>query len=180
MGRFTCQFGSNTWVFLNSSRVVTDLLEKRAPIYSSGPEYPMTQKRLSGNSRVVLMPYCDRWRALRKIMHQVLNTRQADKFKPYQELESKQLLYDYLYQPDKWHIANQQFVNSVIMSAVFGRRMELDDPEMKELFDSSENFLENLQPGANLVDGFQFLDRLPTFLHWWRPYGDRWHQFTVK
>lgn len=140
----------------------------------------MSQKTLSGNSRMVLMPYCDRWRALRKIMHQVLNTRQADKFKPYQELESKKPLYDYLHKPDKWYIANQRFVNSVIMSVVFGRRSELDDPEMRGLFDSSENFLENLQPGASLVDGFQFLDKMPTFLHWWRPYGKRWHQFAIR
>jgi hypothetical protein len=179
--RFTCQIGSNTWIFLNSSRVVRDLLEKRAPIYSSRPAFPMTQDVLSGGCRMVLMPYSEKWRALRKVMHQVLNTRQADhQFRPYQDLESKQLLYDYLHRPEKWCMANQRLANAVIMSVVFGRRLQLDDPEMKELFESSENFLENLQPGANLVDGFQFLDKLPMFLKWWRPYGRRWFDFTCR
>ncbi|KAL2014233.1 hypothetical protein VTN00DRAFT_1758 [Thermoascus crustaceus] len=106
---------------------------------------------------MVLMPCCDKWRALRKIMHQVLNTRQADKFKPYQELESKKLLYDYLHKPDKRYIANQRFVNSVIVSVVFGRRSELDDPEMKELFNSSENFfwrIHSQEPILSMASSF--------------------------
>jgi cytochrome P450 len=124
------------------------------------------------------MPYNERWRQLRKIMHQILSTRQAETYKPFQDLESKHLLYDYLHNPDRWFSANGRYANSVIMSVIFGRRSDLDDPEMTELFNTIELFLENQQPGANLVDGFPVLDRLPNVLQWWRPRGQRIFEMT--
>ncbi|KXH60522.1 hypothetical protein CSAL01_12652 [Colletotrichum salicis] len=132
----------------------------------------MTQDIISRGSRIVLMPYNDQWRTLRKMMHNVLMARQQDIFMPFQDLESKHLLWDYLEQPDRWWSANGRYVNSVIMSVVFGRRTVLDDPEVAELFETIELFLENQQPGANLVDGFPIFKKLPQFLQWWRPRGD--------
>ena len=178
--RFTCKFGSATWVFLNSSRVVNDLLERRAAIYSSRPPFPMTQGIMSGDSRIVLMPYNERWRMLRKIMHQILSSRQQDVFKPFQDLESKNLCWDYLQNPSRWWSANGRYANSVIMSVVFGRRSTLDDPDVVELFETLELFLENQQPGVNIVDGFPILDKLPKRLQWWRPRGEQIFHKTVK
>ncbi|SPO07785.1 probable cytochrome P450 [Cephalotrichum gorgonifer] len=177
---FTCKFGANTWVFLNSSRVVNDLLERRAAIYASRPPFPMTQGIMSGESRIVLMPYNERWRMLRKIMHQILSSRQQDIFKPFQDLESKNLCWDYLQTPDRWWSANARYANSVIMSVVFGRRSMLDDPDVIELFETLELFLENQQPGVNIVDAFPILDKLPKVLQWWRPRGQRIFEQTVN
>lgn len=66
------------------------------------------------------------------------------------------------------------------MSVVFGRRSVLDDPDVAELFETIEDFLENQQPGKNLVDGFQFLNKLPKVLQWWRPRGEKMFQKTRK
>ncbi|GAB7349605.1 hypothetical protein MBLNU459_g0292t1 [Dothideomycetes sp. NU459] len=176
---YTCRIGSNTWVFLNSSRVVEDLLERRSAIYSSRAEAPMVSDILSGGKRMVLMPYGERWRIVRKYAHQVLNTRTKNPFKEFQELESTQLLHEYSHTPDRWFEANQRFANAVIMSVVFGRRAQLDDPVTKKLFESSGEFLENLQAGHNLVDGFTQLARLPKFLQWWRPRGERGYNKTL-
>ncbi|KAL6406506.1 cytochrome p450 [Ilyonectria robusta] len=177
---FTCKFGGSTWVFLNSSRVVTDLLERRAALYSSRPPFPMTQGIMSGDSRIVLMPYNQRWRIVRKIMHQILSARALDVFMPFQDLESKNLIWDYLETPDRWWAANSRYANSVIMSVVFGRRSLLDDPDVVELFETVELFLENQQPGKNLVDGFPVLEKLPKKLQWWRPRGEAIFNKTVK
>ncbi|PSK59461.1 3-hydroxyphenylacetate 6-hydroxylase [Elsinoe australis] len=170
---FTCKFGSDTWVFLNSSRVVNDLMEKRSNIYNSRPEWPMAQGIISGGSRIVAMQYNERWRKIRKIMHSILNVQQIEVYKPFQDLESKQLLWDYLKNPDKWYAANGRFANSVIMSVIFGRRSILGDPATAELFKTMEDFLMETQPGANLVDAYPILNKLPSFLHWWRPRGLR-------
>ncbi|KAG7054384.1 cytochrome P450 [Colletotrichum scovillei] len=177
---FTCKFGGSTWVFLNSSRVVNDLLERRAAIYSSRPPFPMTQGIMSGDSRIVLMPYNERWRMLRKIMHQILSSRQQDIFKPFQDLESKNLCWDYLQTPSRWWSANARYANSVIMSVVFGRRSTLDDPDVVELFETLELFLENQQPGVNIVDAFPVLEKIPRVLQWWRPRGERVFHKTAK
>jgi hypothetical protein len=72
----------------------------------------MTQDIVSGGGRIVLMPYGDIWRRLRRIMHQILSTRQASTYQDYQDLESKQLLWDYLHFPEKWFLHNGRFSNS--------------------------------------------------------------------
>lgn len=128
----------------------------------------------------MLMPYDDRWRMLRKIMHNVLMARQQDVFMPFQDLESRHLLWDYLEKPDRWWSANGRFANSVIMSVVFGRRSTLDDPDVTALFETVELFLENQQPGVNIVDGFNFLKNIPRPLQWWRPRGDAIFHKTYK
>ncbi|KAK3326931.1 cytochrome P450 [Cercophora scortea] len=177
---FTCKFGGNTWVFLNSSRVVTDLMERRAAIYNSRPEFPMTQGIMSRDSRIVLMPYNEQWRTVRKIMHQILSARALDVFMPFQDLESKNLCWDYLETPDRWWSANGRYANSVIMSVVFGRRSSLDDPHVVELFETLELFLENQQPGVNIVDAFPVLDKIiPKMLQWWRPRGNKIFEKTA-
>ncbi|KAJ5936000.1 hypothetical protein N7454_005298 [Penicillium verhagenii] len=177
---FTCKFGTTNWVFLNSSRVVSDLMERRAGIYNSRQPFPMTQDIMSRGSRIVLMPYNERWRLIRKVMHQILGSKNQNIFMPFQDLESKQLCWDYLHHPDRWFSANGRFANSVIMSVVFGRRSRLDDPDVAELFETAELFLENQQPGVNIVDGFPVLANLPRWLQWWRPKGDRIFEKTRR
>lgn len=140
----------------------------------------MTQDIISGGGRIVLMPYNEHWRLLRKILHQILNSRQQDVFMPFQDLESKNLLWDYLETPDRWWAANGRYANSVIMSVVFGRRSLLDDPGVVELFETIELFLQNQQPGVNIVDGFPVLAKLPKFLQWWRPRGEAIFRKTYK
>lgn len=178
--RFTVTFGGSTWVFLNSSRVVNDLMERRAAIYCSRPQFPMAQGIISRDARILLMPYNDQWRQLRKIMHNILSTRQKDVFRPFQDLESKHLLYDYLHKPEKWYVANGRFANSVIMSVVFGRRSDMDNPNMRELFETIDVFLEEQQPGVNIVDAFPVLTRLPKFMQWWRGRGERIFEMTRR
>ncbi|RKK91854.1 hypothetical protein BFJ68_g16082 [Fusarium oxysporum] len=138
---FSLKLGSKTWVFLNSSRVVEDLLEKRSAIYSSRMRFPMAQELMSGNNRFLLMPYGDRWRGIRKIMHQVLNSRQADKFQVYQDIESQRLLHAYLRHPDKWYLANQQFANSVILSSRPGTNVRYERPHVSRAVRDHTGFL---------------------------------------
>lgn len=155
-------------------------MEKRSGIYSSRANLPMISKIMSGEARVVLMPYGERWRAIRKIMHSILNKQNSPIFAPFQDLESKHLLYDYLHNPETWYKANQRFSNSVIMSVVFGKRMDLGDQTTKELFESSSEFLLEMQPGASVVDTLPFLENLPRRLQWWRPRGERAFRKTIE
>ena len=154
---FTARIGGSTWVFLSSSRVVNDLMEKRSSIYSSRQYMPFASGLLSSNSRMVLMPYGDRWRLLRRILHSVLNKTNMPTFEPFQDVESRNLLHDYLINPEKWFEANQRYANSVIMSVVFGRRMRMSDPDTRELFETSNELILAIQPGANLVDALPWL-----------------------
>jgi cytochrome P450 len=64
------------------------------------------------NGRILLMPYNDLWRTARKIMHQLLTTKAAESYRPFQDMESKQLCWDYLHNPDDFWLHNARYANS--------------------------------------------------------------------
>jgi retron-type reverse transcriptase len=64
------------------------------------------------DSRILLMPYNDLWRSARKIMHQLLTTKSAESYRPFQDVESKQLMWDYLHDPAKFYLHNARYANS--------------------------------------------------------------------
>ncbi|KXH53334.1 hypothetical protein CSIM01_11854 [Colletotrichum simmondsii] len=66
------------------------------------------------------------------------------------------------------------------MSVVFGRRSTLDDPDVVELFESLELFLDIQQPGVKIVDAFPVPEKIPRVLQWWRPRGERMFHKTAK
>lgn len=168
-------------IFLNSARVVSDLLESRASIYSSRPYRPMAQDIASGGARMLLMGHDSRWRSQRKIMHAILNGQQAEtKFIPFEELEVRQLVWDYLHTPDQFYTANQRFSNSVIMSVIFGRRAQLGDEQLTKMLKLMAEFGQLLfSPTKNICDLFTWLNYLPKPLQWWRPYGEDLLQRTL-
>lgn len=49
------------------------------------------------------------------------------------------------------------------MSAVFGRRTGLDDPNIKASPEVSEEFVQFLSPGRGVVDIFPFLMKIPWY-----------------
>lgn len=168
-------------VFINSSRIVEDLLEKRASIYSSRPWRPLGSDIMSGGNRGVLLPYGDKWRNQRKIAHSILNGRLAEKnFVPYQNLESKQLVYEYLTAPENFHFANQRFSNSVMTSVVFGRRAKEHDMALKNMLQVVADLSEVLfDPLKAAVDSYYWLTYLPKPLQWWRKMGEKYYNDSL-
>ncbi|CZR56821.1 related to cytochrome P450 [Phialocephala subalpina] len=179
---FTLNIGTKRLVYLNSSRVVTDLLEKRAAIYSSRPYRPMLSEIMSGGARMVMMGYTDKWRNQRKIMHSILNGVQAEKkFVPFQDLESKQLVYDLFQDPENFHKASQRFSNSVILSVVFGRRARKDDELLAFILGYTGTLGEyQFAPTKSPADVFTWLSCLPKPLQWWRPFGEKFFKTHVE
>ncbi|EQB51192.1 cytochrome P450 [Colletotrichum gloeosporioides Cg-14] len=141
---------------------------------------PMAYDLVSRGKRTLLMPYGDLWRRERKVMHQILNATQRNIFEPFQDLESKALLLNYLERPDEWWKSHGAFSGSVIMSVVFGRRAGVDDANLSDSLAVSEEFVEYLMPGRAIVDHFPFLAEITWFksLQPWRWYGDDLYKRT--
>lgn len=162
-------------VILNSSHAINELLEKRSQKYSSRPPRPMVSDIMSGGNRMVFMQYSQRWRHHRKIMHSILNGRMAEKhFVPHQNWESKRLAWDLLDNPENFFRIIQRFSSSVIVSMIFGRRVPKNDEFVRKslaLMDETARFV--FSPWLNPADFFPILAKLPKFLQWWRPMGDR-------
>jgi cytochrome P450 len=84
---------SQKWIFLNSPQVVKDLLEKQSAVTSTRPNF-VSARIVSNDMRLVLMPYSDKWRTLRSIIHPLLTPKASSLMEPAQEFESKQVLWD--------------------------------------------------------------------------------------
>lgn len=136
----------------------------------------MASDLVSRGNRMLIMPYGELWRRERKIMHQILNSSQLKNFEHFQDNESALLMSDYLRGPQEWHIAHGRFANSIIMSFLFGKTSELNDPRTAELFKTSEEFVKYLAPGTTLVDAFPFLAKID-FLKSCQPW--RWKADTL-
>ena len=108
----TLRMGRRNFIFLNSSRVIQDILIKRAGQTSGRPRQPLAMDLLSGGNRIVLMQYGERWRKLRKIMHSMLSITAVQKWASYQDVESRQMLYYYLHNPDGYFKHNGFYANS--------------------------------------------------------------------
>jgi len=115
-------------------------------------------------------------------MHQVLNLSQQSIFKPFQDLESKALMYELLVQPEKWYLSFGRFSSSVILSVVFGRRTNHGDPTFLNIFKTQEDFVPYTMPGASIVDSFPFLANIPIWkkLQPWRWKGDEIYDRTLR
>ncbi|KAI6752560.1 hypothetical protein HG530_013929 [Fusarium avenaceum] len=178
----TMTFGGTPWLFLNSRRAVNALLEKKAAIYSSRQDLPMANNIISGNKRLLLMPYGPDWRKQRKAMHQILNNTKSNIFQPFQDVESRALLHHYMDNPGRWWEANARFANSIIMSVTYGKRSGLGDANLASLLSNAEQFVPYLMPGQALIDIFPWLLKLPIPSSWqpWRWWGDALHQSTKR
>jgi hypothetical protein len=65
-------------IYLNSSRVVQEILQKRSAVTSSRAHQPMAGDLISGASRILMMPYNARWRTSRRLAHQVPSLEMVD------------------------------------------------------------------------------------------------------
>ena len=136
---------------------------------------------MSGGARIVFMGYTDRWRNQRKIMHSILNGRQAEaKFVPFQDLEAKQLVYEMYKEPENFHKASQRFSNSVILSVIFGRRARKDDELLQFILGYTGTLGEyQFNPVKSPADVFPWLANIPKPLQWWRPFGEQFFKTHV-
>ncbi|KAK7748123.1 hypothetical protein SLS53_001377 [Cytospora paraplurivora] len=169
--------GTKVLIVLSSDKAIKDLLDKRSNIYSSRTDLYLANV-VSGNLRVVLMQYGDRWRMVRKLMHLVLNTNAAKGYVPYQDLEAKQLLCSLLDEPQHFIAQIRRFTNSVTTQMVFGfRTTSSDDEKLKKLYHCVEKWSEVVgSSAAAFLDVYPPLRRLPDFMLPQRRYAKELHK----
>lgn len=123
---YKVQIGLQNWVFLNSPAAVKDILDKQSAITSGRPPMPVVSDLVSGGQRFLLMTYTPTWRKLRAIVHKLLTPKSSDTFKPSQEFESKQLIYDILTDnedQESFYLHVRRYTTSVVMTSTYGRRI---------------------------------------------------------
>ncbi|KAJ3504258.1 hypothetical protein NMY22_g17982 [Coprinellus aureogranulatus] len=160
-----------------------NLLEKRGAIYSSRPKAYVTGDILTRNMRGLGMPYGQRWRNWKQLMHASMNIEAAKGYRPLQDAESKLLLRDILLSPQgpadyQSHLEHlRRYAVSVVTVVSYGRRIrDLRDELVVAQDKMDQYFVMNSTPGKFLVDIFPILSYLPKPLQWWRPEPERHFQ----
>lgn len=170
----TLHVGSKTWVFLNSRRVVSELIAKRANVTNERPDMPVASGLISRDNRFVLH-HTPQWTESRRMTHHLLNGSALKQYGEWQELESVQMLAGYLQQPHQWYRHHYRYSVSVMHRIVLGERLLKVTPELDQLRRVTVEFLTSIN--ANWVDFFPELAKLPNWMQPWRKRYTRMGKF---
>ncbi|KAI4231520.1 MAG: hypothetical protein L6R40_007714, partial [Gallowayella cf. fulva] len=164
---FSMQFGLSTVIFLGTQQTAYDLLEKRSNIYGSRPRSVVVGECISQNNRSLMLPYGEQWRAYHRLQGSFLSPRMSNTYRELQDLESKQLVSDFLVRDDffkRYH----RYSSSLIFALAYGKRLPTGrEEEVKGV----ERIMDHLNMAfiANWnVDSLPFLNSLPNFLKPWQ------------
>lgn len=119
----TLRLGSRTWILLNSQRVTQEIIAKRGNITSERHYLPVASDIVSRGMRSILQPL-SKWTENRRVMHHLLSGSALDQYGKWQQLESTQMLAEYLHHPDQWYAHHYRYASSVVHRVALGVRVE--------------------------------------------------------
>ncbi|KAB5585083.1 cytochrome P450 [Coniochaeta sp. 2T2.1] len=159
----TLHIGQKTFVFLNTNRVVSELISKRSRLTSSRSPYPISSDLVSHGARSLLQPE-EEWWPRRKVQNSLLGN--LKQYSAVQELESAQMLAEYVFHPEGWYKHHFRFANSVIHRIALGKRPNKSREVLEELQAVVHGYIASLHVGSTYVDWFPSLATLlPRSLH---------------
>ncbi|KAL4967681.1 cytochrome P450 [Aspergillus stella-maris] len=164
--------GRRPTIWLSDAWTASDLLEKRAAIYSSRPRMVVFAELGAGQSNLVNMYYGDRWRLHRKITHMGVGLQQVRKYRSFQNDESKVVALDLLREPKEYVKHFERYATSVVSIIGFGRRVrDYADPIITEVLAVMQRAAELNVPGNTfpmLMESFPFLAKFPNSIAPWK------------
>lgn len=177
---FYTKVGFSHFVWLSSPSAVKDLMDKRGSIYSSRAASPMINM-VSNNERVNFLPYGEKWRKIRNILHDALNFETSSTYKPVQDFESKQAVWEILNAKDDmaFNDVNRRYSTSTILNITYGHRVpDLNDPLYQDILKIVRHFSLATAPGGWMIDTVPMLaDIVPQSLFQnWKKVAQRWYE----
>ncbi|PGH01629.1 hypothetical protein AJ79_07877 [Helicocarpus griseus UAMH5409] len=162
------QFGKDTLIILSDPKIARELLEKRGGIYSTRPRLVMAGENLTKGMHMLLRPYNDRYKQHQRLSAPVLSPRASNTYFPLQDLEAKQLMFDFLHSNDYKKIY-ERYAASLMYGLTYGFRLDTGDEEvMKTAHTVMTNFGYAGRVGTWLVDAIPVLNYLPLAIAPWK------------
>lgn len=176
---FYTKVGLSRFIWLSSPSAVKDLMDKRGSIYSSRAPSPMINM-VSNNERVNFLPYGEKWRMIRNILHSALNLETSTSYKPVQDFESKQAVWEISNAKDDiaFNDINRRYSTSTIMRITYGHRVkDLNDPLYQDILKIVRHFSLATAPGGWMIDTLPMLaDIVPqSLLQNWKKVARQWY-----
>ncbi|KAF5026974.1 hypothetical protein F66182_1004 [Fusarium sp. NRRL 66182] len=158
------KLGGQNLFLINDPTVVRDVIEKRSSNYSCRPDLYI--RSFGDNLNIAFRDNDEIWRRQRKMYHVRLNVKSADRYLPYQEFDSLQLINDLAVNPKSWVHHVQRYTASVSTALLYGWRTPTTNTGyVKDLLE----WVNVTSEAANfqLVDFYSFLRPFYNFLPYW-------------
>ncbi|GBE90250.1 Multifunctional cytochrome P450 monooxygenase af510 [Sparassis crispa] len=167
-----------TMIIVNSLNVATELMEKRSSNYSDRPDCT-TIEMMGYEMNLVLLRYGPKWRKLRRMFQEYLNSRMSPVYQATQLREAHVVLNKLLVAPTEIRSATHRFALATALEVAYGIRILSDDDVNIELAEAAIGGVEEATAGVSLIDMFPFLKDVPHWLpgcsflttvpRYWRP-----------
>jgi len=161
--------GARTWVFLNSNRVVKEIIAKQAAVTGERPDLPVSAGLVSRNNRTVLKKTAQ-WIEGRQLMHHLLSGTATRTYGHVQEEESTRLLQSYLRTPEQWFRHHYDYAYSVIHRVVVGEKPKQTQHELDEFRRVTVEFILSIY--ASIFDFFPSIGVFQPYRNFWKRRGD--------
>ncbi|QKX55411.1 uncharacterized protein TRUGW13939_02504 [Talaromyces rugulosus] len=172
----SAQFGGNTVIFIGDATIARELLEKRGHIYSDRPRLVMAGENLTKGMHLLLRRYDERYKLHQRLDAPVLSPRASKTYYPMQDLESKQLLFDFL-STNNFQKVYERYAGSLVYSLAYGIRLHTgNEPMLHHAHQVQENFGYAGRVGTWIVDALPFLNHLPPSLAPWKKTAEKFYQ----
>ncbi|KAH7928996.1 cytochrome P450 [Leucogyrophana mollusca] len=170
------QIVGQPFVVLNSNKVASDLLTRRASKYSDRHRSIVAADTLAGGIHIAFARYGDGWRRLRKAAHQALQKEIQHTFSSVQTLEGVILASSLLHDPDSWDNHLQRTTASLIMAVTYNLPpLESEvDPSIAHIRAHMDRLAYALYPGNFLVEFFPWMDYFPAWMAKWKRDAQNW------
>ncbi|KAF7346479.1 Cytochrome p450 [Mycena sanguinolenta] len=165
-------FGEHILI-LNSVKAATELLEKRAPLYSDRPTIPMLPL-IGWGFNFSFMSRTNKWRERRRLFHQHFRPDAAAAYRPVQLSKIQDLLRGLLYTPEDFAVHIKTLAAAIILDMVYGYDVKSMQDRFVHLTEEAvQRLCDVVLPGSSIVNTFPFLRYLPS----WFP-GCSFHKFA--
>ncbi|KAF8880394.1 cytochrome P450 [Infundibulicybe gibba] len=159
---------------LSSLEDVTEIMERRASIYSSRPFLPILELMGLGCNAGIL-PHGDLWRRHRRIYQQCFKKDAVALYEPIQTRRVRQMLKGLLESPDNFRGHVQTVAADIIMDIVYGHNSAMNTRLVLMAEEIAERVAKAILPGAFLVNIIHALRHIPP----WFP-GAKFHQVAAR
>lgn len=163
---FSLKLGQQTLIVLASGEMIKKVVDKRSANYSDRQKPYIGE--LYEDTHVIFRGHDDMWRLDRRLYHANLNINAAQRYIPYQLVETLQLCVDLLDSPERFFDHIKRTTSSVASSLSYGFRISsIDSPIMAQMFKNS-TYLFKLSARSKFLDWYPSLRPLfrvvPTWL----------------
>ncbi|KAI0298785.1 cytochrome P450 [Multifurca ochricompacta] len=147
-------------VIISSYDTATSLMTQAS--YSDRPILTMVGKLMNFTPSIVLAPYGDHWKSMRRITQQSLNRSSSLAFLPSQLGDARLLLQELLVHPENYIGAIRYALGKNIIENTYGIRITSPSSEYVKLSRETHEVIQNaVVPGSFFVDVFPALRFIP-------------------